>query len=122
MLRVGHIKGECNLREVRLAYGRNWVWKEGEARMNDSPWGGVEVLGRVTAGHFAQRFIELLTGREDYPGFLLGPEVSFARWESQIGEWVYFVELTWADPQVLLGIHLAPRAELYFKGELSCGY
>jgi len=117
MLRVGHIKGECNLREVRLAYGRNWVWKGAEGKMKDAPWGGVEVLGRVTAGHFAQRYIELLTGIKDYPGFLLGPEISFARWEAKIGEWVYFVELTWADGQASFVPALAPRTELYFQGQ-----
>ena len=115
MLRVGHIKGECNLREVRLAYGRNWVWKGAEGKMKDTAWGGVEVLGRVTAGHFAQRFVEILTGQEDAPGLLLGPEVSFARWEAKIGEWVYFVELAWAEGQAAFVPVLAPRAELYFQ-------
>lgn len=121
-LRVGQVKGQCKHREVKLAYGRNWEWKGG-GRMEDGPWGGVEILPRVMASHFAQDFIRVLTGQEgkELPQMLLGEGIGSVRWERKIGEWVYFVSLEWAAGERPLKLELSPRAELALGGHLH-GY
>lgn len=112
----GHVKGENVGRGVKLAYGRNWVWKGG-AKMEDDAWGGAEIVTAQIAASFAQRYVKLLTDCKNPPDFHLNDLSSVVRWETTLGEFVYFVEVSWAEPNKRYIPQLSPRAELYLRSQ-----
>ena len=112
----GHVKGENVGRGVKLADGRIWVWKDG-AKMEDDTWGGAEIVTAQIAASFAQRYVRLLTDCKNPPDFRLNDLSSVVRWETTLGEFVYFVEISWEEPNKRYIPQLSPRAELYLRSQ-----
>lgn len=112
-LRVGQVSGTDRTRPVVLAYGRQ---RAGET---DETWGGQEVVTPIIASHFAQRYVQLLGGKKELPSVTLNDMTSFFRWEIKLGEFTYFLSISWEKENVKFRTQLAPRAELYFRGRMG---
>jgi len=110
-LRVGQIEGTDRTRPVVLAYGR----KRGSEL--DKTWGGQEVVTPIIASHFAQRYVQLLGRKKELPTVILNDMISFFLWEVVLGEFTYFLSISWEKENTKFRTQLTPRAELYFRGK-----
>ena len=114
-LRVGQIDGTDRTRPVVLAYGRKRNGK------SDETWGGQEVVTPIIASHFAQRYVQLLGWKKELPTVILNDMISFFQWEVMLGEFTYFLSISWEKENSKFRTQLTPRAELYFRRKTGQG-